>query len=149
MKALIVYDSETGNTEKIAMAISAGMKEVGASVEVKKADDVKEEDFKAADAWVVGTPTHAWSATGKAKKALKMGIASGASGKKGSTFDTRFENAGKGGAEKLRKMMEEAGVQVVAPPEVFIVKGMKGPLVDGEEAKAATFGRKIAGALRP
>lgn len=149
MQALIVYHTKTGMTEKIALAISAGMKEVGTSVIVKKADDATEEDFKGADAWIVGTPTHVGSATGPAKNALKLGIASGASGKKGTTFDTRFENVGKGGAEKLRKMMEEAGIQIVVPPEWFAVTGMKGPLAEGEEGKATTFGRKIAGALRP
>lgn len=149
MKALIVYDTKTGMTEKIALAISSGMKEVGASVVVKKADDAMEEDFKAADFWIVGAPTHVGSATGPAKKALKKAIAAGASGKKGTSFDTRFESAGKGGMDKLRKMMEEAGVQIAVPPEWFAVKGMNGPLADGEEAKAVTFGRKIAGALRP
>jgi flavodoxin len=149
MKALIVYDTKTGMTEKIALAISAGMKEVGTIVVVKKVDEVTEEDFRSADAWIVGTPTHAWSASGPAKKALKLGIAAGASGKKGTSFDTRFDNSAKGGAGKLQEMMENAGVQIVAPPEWFIVTGMKGPLADGEEAKATTFGRKIAGALRP
>jgi flavodoxin len=149
MKALIVYDTKTGNTEKIAHSISAGMKEEGTSVVVKRADEVTEEDFKGADAWIVGAPTHIGSASGAAKKAVKVAIASGAAGKKGTTFDTRFESMGNGGAEKLRKMMEEAGVKIVVPQEWFVVKGMKGPLADGEEAKAITFGRKIAGALRP
>ena len=149
MKALIVYDTKTGMTEKIALAISSGMKEVGTPVVVKKAEDVTEGDFKAADAWIVGAPTHVGSATGAAKRALKAGISSGAGGKKGTTFDTRFEKVGKGGAQKLRKMMEEAGMQMIIEPEWFAVKGTKGPLADGEEEKAVTFGRKIAGALRP
>jgi flavodoxin len=149
MKALIVYDTKTGNTEKIALAISVGMKGAGTDVMIKKADDAKEEDFKAADAWIIGGPTHAWSASSAAKKALKLGISSGASGKKGTTFDTRFENVGKGGAEKLRKMMEDAGVRIIVPPEWFAVKGMKGPLAEGEEAKAVAFGRKISDAIGP
>ncbi len=149
MKALIVYDTKTGNTERIALAISSGMKEIGAEAVVKKAEEVTGEDFKNADAWIVGAPTHAWSASSPSKKALKLGISSGAAGKKGTAFDTRFENVGKGGVDKLRKMLEEAGVQIVVPPEWFVVKGMKGPLADGEEAKAVAFGRKIASALRP
>lgn len=149
MKALIVYDTKYGNTEKIALAISSGMKEVGTSVVVKKADDVKAEDFKEADAWIVGAPTHVLSATGPAKKALKEGIEAGAGGKKGTSFDTRYDKVGKGGADKLRSMMEGAGMTIVAPPEWFVVKAAKGPLAEGEEAKAVTFGRKIAGALRP
>jgi flavodoxin len=147
MKALIVYDTNTGCTEKIALAISAGMKEAGIENTVRKADDAREEDFKGADAWIVGAPTHIGSATGPAKKALKRGIASGASGKQGTTFDTRFESAGKGGMEKLRQMMEGAGIKIVAPPEWFKVMGMKGPVADGEEAKANAFGKKIAEAL--
>ncbi len=149
MKALIVYDTKTGMTEKVALAISAGMKEVGTDVIVKKADDVTEDDFKAADAWIVGAPTHIGSATGPAKKALKKGISSGAGGKKGTTFDTRFAKVGKGGADRLRKMMEDAGLRIIVPSEWFVVTGTSGPLADGEEAKAVAFGRKIAGALRP
>ncbi|MCU0861478.1 MAG: flavodoxin domain-containing protein [Methanomassiliicoccales archaeon] len=149
MKALIVYDSKTGMTERIALAISSGMKEVGAQVEVRKAVAVTAEDFKAADAWIVGAPTHIGSATSDAKHALKQGIATGAAGKKGTSFDTRFEKVGKGAADKLRKMMEEAGVRIIVPPEWFGVKGTKGPLSEGAEDKAIVFGRKIAGALRP
>ncbi|MEM0448898.1 MAG: flavodoxin domain-containing protein [Methanomassiliicoccales archaeon] len=148
MKALIVYDSKTGMTEKIARAISSGMKEVGADVEIKRAASVTAEDLKSAEAWIFGSPTHVGSAMGSVKRALKSGIALGAAGKKGTAFDTRFERVGKGAADKLRKMMEGAGVVIVLPPEWFGVKGMKGPLSEGAEEKAVNFGRRIAGALR-
>jgi len=36
MKVLIIYDSKTGNTEKMAIAIADGAKETGAEVTVKK-----------------------------------------------------------------------------------------------------------------
>ena len=39
IKVLIVYDSKTGNTEKMAAAIAEGAKEAGAEVTVKKIGD--------------------------------------------------------------------------------------------------------------
>lgn len=144
-----MYDSSYGNTEKIAMAICHGMKEVGLSeVECERADAVGEEDFQKSDVWIVGTPTHLGGATGDAKKAMKTASRIGGSGKAGAAFDTRFANVSKGGSQKLEEMMEKAGVRILVPAEWFVVEGTKGPLVQGEEAKAVTFGRKIAGAIR-
>jgi flavodoxin len=149
MKALIVFDTKYGMTEKIAAAIMKGMKEGGVpDVVMKKVGDAKEDDYKVAEAWIFGSPVHIGGATGDAKKALKIAVESGASGKKGTTFDTRFANStGKGAAEKMMEKMEEAGVKKAAEPEWFIVLKTKGPLAEGEEAKAATFGKKIAQAM--
>lgn len=36
MKVLVLYDSKTGNTEKMAMAITEGLKETGNSADIKK-----------------------------------------------------------------------------------------------------------------
>jgi hypothetical protein len=79
---------------------------------------------------------------------LKSAIKAGASGKKGTAFDTRFANINKGATDKLSKLMKEAGMQMVVEPQWFVVTGMKGPLADGEEAKAKEFGAKIASASR-
>ncbi|MDD1743052.1 MAG: hypothetical protein LUO85_00330 [Methanomassiliicoccales archaeon] len=150
MKALIVYDTKYGMTEKIAAAIMKGLKEGGVpEVVTKKVGDATEADYRAAEAWIFGSPVHIGGATGDAKKALKVAVATGASGKKGTAFDTRFANStGKGAAEKMMEKMEEAGVKKAAEPEWFVVLNTKGPLAEGEEAKAAAFGKKIAEALK-
>jgi len=57
-KALVVYDSKTGNTEKMAIAISEGIKEAGLDVEVKHVDNTSLDDLIAADAIVMGSPTY-------------------------------------------------------------------------------------------
>ncbi len=57
-KVLVVYDSRTGNTEKMAVAISEGVKEVGLDVEVKHVDNTDLDDLTAADAIVIGSPTY-------------------------------------------------------------------------------------------
>jgi flavorubredoxin len=148
MNALVVYDTKTGMTEKIAMAIATGIKDSGMEVSTKRAEEVSEEDFRNAEVWVIGAPTHVGGPTGPAKRALKSAIKAGASGKKGTAFDTRFANINKGATDKLSKLMKEAGMQMVVEPQWFVVTGMKGPLADGEEAKAKEFGAKIASASR-
>ena len=145
LKALVVYDTQHGNTEKIALAVAAGLKEAGWEAAAKKAEDATEADLKAAELWVFGSPVHIGGATGTAKKAVKLAVAAGAAGKKVATFDTRFANAdGRGAAEKMGETLTEAGAKVVAPPQWFVVVKTKGPLAEGEEAKAVELGKKIA-----
>jgi flavodoxin len=147
VNALIVYDSVTGQTEKVALAISSGMKEVGFSeVTVKKAKEAVENDFRSADVWIFGSPTHFNGATGRMKGAVRTAIRSGPQGKRALAFDTKYAGVKKGATDKIVSMLSEAGVQMVLGPESFFVTKK---LNEGEEARAATFGRKIAGALRP
>lgn len=47
-----------GNTEYMAKAIEAGMKEAGVEVELKKAACAKADDLKDVDAVVLGSPTY-------------------------------------------------------------------------------------------
>jgi len=73
-KALVVYDSETGNTEKMAKAISVGIKEAGHDVEVKHVDKTSLDDLIAADAIVLGSPTYFCTMSGKMKALIDKSI---------------------------------------------------------------------------
>lgn len=150
MKALIVYDTKFGMTEQVANAIMKGMREGGISeVVTKKVGNVDQVDFKGSDAWIFGSPVHFAGATGDTKKALKAAIETGTSGKKGTAFDTRYAGfTSKGAAKKMMEDMEEAGIKKAAEPQWFVVVKSKGPLADGEEARAIAFGKQIAEALR-
>lgn len=56
-KILIVYHSQTGNTQKMAYAVAEGAKSIdGAEVILKKAADATIEDILLADGLVIGTP---------------------------------------------------------------------------------------------
>ncbi len=56
---LIVYDSETGNTEKMARAVADGVKEVkGATAVLKRAVDTTNEDLLHAEAIIAGSPVY-------------------------------------------------------------------------------------------
>lgn len=148
MKALVAYYTHYGNTAKIAQAIATGMKEAGfADVTVKDVASVGVEDFRSADIWVIGSPTHFWSAVGEVKKALKAAFAVGVQGKSGAAFDTRYKGPSKGAANKIEETLSEAGVKIVVPCEFYFVMKNDGPLADGEEARAQAFGKKIVSAV--
>jgi multimeric flavodoxin WrbA len=56
-KILIIYHSQTGNTEKMAHAVAKGAKSIeGVEVVIKKAGDATMEDLLTADGLAVGTP---------------------------------------------------------------------------------------------
>ena len=73
-KALVVYDSLTGCTEKMAEAIGDGMMESGLDVEVKKVDNTTLDDLIAADAIVMGCPTYFSTMTAKMKTFIDNSI---------------------------------------------------------------------------
>ena len=56
---LVVYYSRSGNTERMAEAVAAGVRTVDeARVVVKTVEDVSQEDLAGADALVLGSPTY-------------------------------------------------------------------------------------------
>ena len=59
VQILIVYDSKTGNTEKMALAVAEGAKQINdADVIVKKAGQTNPENFLEADVIIMGSPTY-------------------------------------------------------------------------------------------
>jgi flavodoxin len=58
--ALIVYASNTGNTQKVALAIKEGLEAGGMHVDLKKPAEAADADFFAYDLVCVGTPSLQW-----------------------------------------------------------------------------------------
>ena len=68
VKVLIVYDSGTGNTEKMAYAVAEGARQVeNAEVTLKRVDDATLRDLEWADAILVGSPTYYGQMSAKIK----------------------------------------------------------------------------------
>jgi len=69
LKALIIYDSKTGNTEKMAFMIAEGIKEAG-NIEcvVKRVENATLEDLIQAHGIIVGSPTYYGCMSGKLKE---------------------------------------------------------------------------------
>ncbi|MDI3502643.1 MAG: hypothetical protein PWR13_602 [Archaeoglobi archaeon] len=86
MRVLIAYDSVSGNTEKIAGILKEALEALGMEVMVKRAKEVGEEEIKASDALLIGTPTHNRSPTLPVRELLKKMEKLDLSGKPGASF---------------------------------------------------------------
>ena len=155
MKALIVYDSVYGNTEKIAKAIGDSLADLE-STEVLKVSEVKLEKLHEIDLLIVGSPTRAFKPTKAIVDFLIQIPSDGIKGIKVAAFDTRvntedvnsrilnglvklFGYAAKPISDKLMKK----GGNLVVPPEGFFVKDTEGPLKEGELERAAQWAKQV------
>jgi flavodoxin I len=137
MKALIVYDSGFGNTEKVAHVIGEAI-----SGQVFRVGEVNPADLKGFDLLIVGSPTHGGFQTKGIDGLLKALPALG--GLKVAVFDTRARKTIFGyAAPKIAQRLEKAGGKLVAPPEGFFVTGKQGPLEGGELERAADWARAL------
>jgi len=74
-KILIVYDSKTGNTEAMALAVSKGAEQISdTEVTVKKVGQTKLDDLLAADAIIMGSPTYYGQMSAKLKALIDKSV---------------------------------------------------------------------------
>jgi len=74
-KILVVYDSKTGHTEKMALAIAKGAKRVkGVEVEVKRASETSTKDLVEADGIILGSPTYYGLMSAPLKKLIDKSV---------------------------------------------------------------------------
>jgi flavodoxin len=161
MKALVVFDSVFGNTEQIARSIAQGLNST-CEVQCLNAGEVSIAQLNAADIVVMGSPTRSFNAT-PATISLLESIPIGAlQDKKVATFDTRISMTGvkgllfkkmidKGGyaAPLIASQLESRGGILALTAEGFFVKAETGPLVKGEEERAARWAQGLlSGDLR-
>jgi NAD(P)H dehydrogenase (quinone) len=74
-KVLIIYDSKTGNTETMALAVTKGAEQVSdVEVTVKKAEQTSLDDLLAADAVVMGSPTYFGQMSAKLKALIDESV---------------------------------------------------------------------------
>ena len=149
MKALVVYDSVFGNTEKIARAISDGLAEKGESrlVQAAKADPT---EVKGLDLFVVGAPTQGGRPTPAVQEFLKAIPSDALKNVKTATFDTRISRGGTGkfakifgfAAKRIESELKRRGATHVIS-EGFSVKGREGPLEDGEVERAKEWAKRL------
>ena len=150
MKALIVYDSVYGNTEKIARAITLGLSEKG---DARLARAGKENtDIQGIDILVVGSPTQGGRPTPPVQEFLKAIPSNGLQNVKVASFDTRMRKGGSGAFAKLfgyatgriESELKKRGGTVIAS-EGFGVTGREGPLEEGETDRARKWGSGLVG----
>ena len=155
MKALVVYDTRFGNTQKIAEAIGGA---IDGDVNVVHVTEVDISSLKSVELLVIGSPTQGARHTPAVQGFLDK-IPAGTLRNVGvAAFDTRY-SAKSGGvstriiaamasgfgfaAPRIADILKEKGGNLLAEPEGFIVNGTRGPLKSGELERAADWSKKL------
>ena len=133
---IIVYDSTTGNTEKVAQEILNGVKESGASVEMKKVNEATVEELRKAKAIILGSPNIHDTYSGPMRDFVDQKLTQAKpAGKMGAAFGTHKWNTDN--VKKLEQDMRWLGMLIVA-------EGVNVHRRETEEAqKVREFGKKI------
>jgi flavodoxin len=153
MKAIIIFDTRYGNTEKIAKSIEKGLKESGSETICINVKDTNVDLLKQYDLICVGAPTEWHTLSKPMKEFLNRVHRNELSGKFGFAFDTRLDIRFSGSAAKLiEKNLKSCGLQIIASLESAIVfRPREGAsnivLKEGEEAKFEQIGARIGAAL--
>jgi len=75
VKILVVYDSKTGNTERMAFAVAEDAKQTsGVEVNIKRADQTSLEDLLGADGIIMGSPTYYGQMSAKLKALIDESV---------------------------------------------------------------------------
>ena len=146
MKALIVYDSVYGNTEKIARAIAAALAPSG-EVKVLRPGELNPSELQSVDLLIVGSPTQGGRPTPAILDFLNKVSEPAVKGVNVAAFDTRFSTKLAAifgyAAGKIANSLKTKGGNVIVPHEGFLVTGKEGPLKEGELERAAIWAKDL------
>jgi flavodoxin len=145
VRAVVVYYSVYGNTEKAAEAVRDGLASAGVEAECKRIQDMKPDDLKPSDAIVFGTPTYMEDIPEDVRRFMESLKQVDLGGKHGAAFDTRYEDEPIGGLTMLEKYMKGYGMRIVSSglPVLLPSGAGEGPLIKNELSKCTGFGKSI------
>ena len=142
MNTLVIYDSQFGNTKRIAQAIADTLRAFGQAQAVR-VDPARQVSLQAVDLLIVGSPTQGFRPTLAMQSFLGNVSSSSLGGLAVACFDTRFRGSlwKSSAAPRMARQLRTLGVEPIVPPESFFVKAMKkeGPLLAGEVVRAASW----------
>ena len=142
MNTLVVYDSQYGNTKRIAQAIADTLRAFGQAQAVR-VDPDRSFKFQGVDLIILGCPTQGFRPTPAMQSFLGTVSYQSLSGLAVACFDTRFRGRlwKSSAAPRMAGQLRTMRVEPLVPPESFFVKAMKkeGPLLAGEVERAASW----------
>ena len=138
---IIIYDSKTGNTEKVAALILNGVRSSGVSVEMKKVDSVKAGDLASAKGLIIGSYCMRDNCSIKIDALLKSTEPAAVDRKPGAAFGS-YKFSG-GHLQKLEADMVKLGIRLVAPG-INVVKEPD----EQASLKLAELGKKVGEAVK-
>lgn len=143
MNALVIYDTQYGNTRQVAQAIADALGEQ-MQVRLIPGDEAGKLDLQAVDLIAVGCPTHGRGVTPAIESLFEKIADNTLQGTAAIAFDTRLHWPGwlSGMASsRIAKHLQRIGCRLLLPQESFFVAGGEGPLMEGELGRAATWAR--------
>lgn len=156
MKAIIIFTSRYGSTEKIAKAIQTGIQDSEVQAECVTVENADVGSLQGFDLVCVGAPTEAFSASKPMKDFLNKLRGVNLTGKAGFAFDTKLDWRISGSAAKLiEKELKNHGMRLLLLRESALVSvvrdGVKiagAVLEEGEAERFLQIGRTMGAALR-
>src|SRR5579864_5986480 len=146
MNTLVLYESEFGNTKKVADYIGKTLEARG-PVRVSPIGAYNPSLLEGVDLVFVGGPTQAHSMTLTMRRFLDR-IESRPAGIKAAAFDTRVKGPvflWGSAAREIDRRLRDSAFGVVAEPESFLVTLGKAPVLHpGEDARAAAWAISVA-----
>jgi len=155
-KVVVIYDSRTGNTERMAVAVAEGARSVkGVDVSVTKVSGlrpvvsyaelrgleevtvVKPSDLVKADAIIIGSPTHYHTVTSRLSALLDKVVGSSLRGKVGAAFGSYLWEGE--AVEDLNRAMIGSGMELVSQGV-----RVKGAPKDEDLSRCYSLGRGVA-----
>jgi menaquinone-dependent protoporphyrinogen IX oxidase len=146
MKALIVFDTKHGNTQKVAELIADGIKSVeGNEIKVANVKDVDLNEDGTFDLIVIGSPNHVGSHVKSIKKFINNLPRATIKFNSFAAFDTYMGKDLEKAVKKMEKQFNEKFPDsTMALPGLSIqVGGMKGPIVEEDLSKCKEYGIKL------
>jgi len=152
LKVFVIYDSKYGNTKTVAENILEGLKQVeGIEAVVGYAKEVDFQSLVCYHALIVGAPNH----MGRPSRTMKKFI------DRLAELDLKAKNVAVFGTYSGRKRPVDRAVKkleitlgkklpnlkLLSPSLSVKVKGVTGPVVEGELTKSKEFGNRIANQL--
>ncbi len=150
MNTLVVYDSQYGNTARIAQTIADTLRASGQAQAVR-VDPTHPVSFQGVDLLILGCPTQGFRPTPAMQSFLGTVPFQSLGGLAVACFDTRFRGAlwKSSAVSRMARQLRTMGVESLVPPESFFVKAMKkeGPMLAGEVERAASWARMLLNKL--
>ena len=149
MKAIIIYHTRYGNTERIAKSLEIGLKEssgIQHVICINARDVVSVDTLKEYDIICIGAPTEGFSAPKPIKQFLGKMKGVNLAGKYGFAFDTKVDSKLSGSAAKfIEKELKSQGLQIISPLESAIVFALKdgARLNEGEDKRFEQVGLQL------
>ena len=152
MKVFIIYDSKYGNTKTVAENILEGLKQVeGIEAAVGYAKEVDFQSLVCYNALIVGAPNHMGSPSQTMKKFIDRLAELDLKASNVAVFGT-YSGRKRPVDRAVKKLESIVGkklpnLKLFSPSLSIRVKGVTGPVAEGELAKCEEFGNRIANQL--